>query len=97
MLGNFLTQILERPARRNAPFDLLFINREKLVMNTATDSSFPWLRILRKNTHLNSTVRTLNFSRWDFSNHSPDFPRRLSLKKRLRRAGCTGNFVRRTA
>lgn len=74
MVDNFLRQILQRPTRSNAPLDLLFINREKLVMNTAADGSLPCsdprmteFSISRKDTKLNSRVRILNFRRWDFS------------------------------
>lgn len=74
LVDNFLRQILKRPPRSNAPLDLLCINREKLVMNTAADGSLPCndhrvteFRISRKDTKLNSRVRILNFRRWDFS------------------------------
>lgn len=92
MVGNFLTQILERPTGSNAPFNLLFINREKLVTNTATESSLPCgeLSILRKDTYTNSTVRILNFRRWDFSLFKQlliRFPKETIIRKKLRRAG----------
>lgn len=56
-VDDFLRQILEKLTRSNATLDPLFRNREKLVMNTATDGSLPFsdprmteFRTSRKNT-----------------------------------------------